>query len=447
MPTPDELRADLAGALSALQHKQNETAYYLSYYDGQSPLPQLAERLKKIYANLNTEFRQNWCAPVIDACADRITLTGISMPDEGLQAAFDRIAISSDLLLEADDVHKHALIVGQGYIIVWQDPETEEIEVFYNPANICHICYHKENPNRKRYAAKWWHDEGYLYVKLYYPDALYTFVTECGEDKTNTIKAGAFSLTEDGEQENPHGVIPVWEFRPDRRGTISDIRDVIPMNDAINATFINMLVVGEYNAFRQKYIISSGDIAGALRVAPDTILDIPASDGMGQDTEVGEFSETNMENYAKINDSIISAVGAITRTPMHYFFKAGGQPSGEALIALEAPLNKKASDRIARFTPAWRQIGAFIAKLLGYTVAPEDITPQFERPETVQPLTQSTIRVNNAKAGIPVTSTLRMEGQPQSVIDDVATETAAQSSATADSMARAFNAGADAPVV
>jgi hypothetical protein len=442
-PTPDELRADLALALDTLKSKQHHAALYLSYYDGDNPLPYISERLRDIFAGLNTEFRMNWCAPVINACADRINLTGFVLPNDALQRAFDEQLLVTDLLLEADDAHKHALVTGQAFVIVGQDADTQEIEVFYNPSHACHLFYEAENPNRKRMAAKWWCDGDERYIKLYYADSMYTFVADEPKEGLSKLDAGKFDLVPDESNVNPYGLIPVWELRPERRGVVSDIKPVTPIADAINALFINTLVVGEYNAFRQKYIISSTEIAGALRSAPDTILDIPAAQQGEQDTQVGEFSETNMENYTKTIDGFVSSIAAITQTPMHYFFKAGGVPSGEALIALEAPLNKKAQDRINRFAPVWRQVAAFVCRLMGYSdVRPQDITPQFERPETVQPKTQSEIRYNNNRAGIPIVASLRMEGAPQSVIDEVERAQAGEALRNTEQLRRAFDAGA-----
>ena len=47
----------------------------------------------------------------------------------------------------------------------------------------------------------------------------------------------------------------------------------------------------------------------------------------------------------------------------------------ESLIVMEAPLNKKAQDRIDRFTPTWREAGAFLMQLAGQPVAENAITP------------------------------------------------------------------------
>lgn len=446
-PTADELQRDLALAVDTLVSKRRQAALYLSYYDGDNPMPVIADRLKDIFRGLKTEFKENWCAPVIDACAERITLQGFTLPNKAQQKTFDDAVTVAELLLEADDAHKFALVQGQSYIIVWRDEDSGEIEAYFHPAHQAHVFYEASRPNKKRFAAKWWKDDegenGYTYLCLYYPDAIYEYRADTPKDVTvngeGALKADKFELLE--EMDNPYGVVPMWEFRPDRRGAISDLRNVVPLADAVNVLAINEMVISEFNAFRQKYIISSVEVAGALSVRPDTILDIPGGDGQGQDTEVGEFAETSLENYNKAIEAKIARIAAITRTPLHYFFSRGGQISGEALIALEAPLNKKAQDRIDRFTPAWRQIGAFICQLLGIPVSATEITVNFAKPETVQPKTLSEMRDNNSKAGIPIVAQLRMEGQPESVIEQVLEAKATEQAASVDTLTRAFNAG------
>jgi hypothetical protein len=177
-----------------------------------------------------------------------------------------------------------------------------------------------------------------------------------------------------------------------------------------------MMVAAEYGAFQQRWIISQGDTSG-IKNAPGEVLDIAAGDGVGQDTSVGSFSSTDLDNYLKAISTLASAVGSITRTPKHYFFGQGGDPSGEALIAMEAPLNKKAADRIDRFRPVWKKLAAFICLIEGVAVDPVDITPDFQRPETVQPKTSAEIVKLNTDSGIPLETAVIRAGWPQQEID------------------------------
>jgi hypothetical protein len=158
-------------------------------------------------------------------------------------------------------------------------------------------------------------------------------------------------------------------------------------------------------------VISDAELNGKLDAMPGTVWQIPPADGEGQNAMAGEFSATELDNYLKAVEQLASAVGAITRTPKHYYFAQNGTPSGEALIAMEAPLNKKPQDRIDRFTPVWRKVGAFLCQLLGIAVDESQLTPVFDRPETTLPVTNATITKTRVESGVPLRNALAWEGK------------------------------------
>ena len=175
-------------------------------------------------------------------------------------------------------------------------------------------------------------------------------------------------------------------------------------------TLTDMMVAAEYGAFKQRYIISNADVSGKLKNAPNEIWDLPAGDGMGQQTQAGQFEATALDNYLKAIENLATAISTITRTPKHYFFSIGSNLSGESLTAMEAPLNKKAQDRIDRFIPEWRNAAQFLMKLAGVEVSTRDIEPEYDRPEMVQPRTEAETREINVRAGMPLVTACRESG-------------------------------------
>jgi len=95
----------------------------------------------------------------------------------------------------------------------------------------------------------------------------------------------------------------------------------------------------------------------------------------------------------------------------------GGDPSGEALIAMEAPLNKKVERLAAALEPTWRDLAAFLLALDGMAARSQDIVAEYMPGATVQPRTQAEIRKLNVEAGIPIDNLLRDEGWTE---DDLA---------------------------
>lgn len=442
--------ADLKRALKALQDKQADAAHYLAAYNGELPLRFLAEKLREISKELRvSDVRENWASIVIDACADKITLTGLDVEDETQQDALNDLIAQTELLLEADDAHKHSLIAGQSFIVAWKDEDSNEVDLFYHKAFSCHVFHDADNPNRPIFAAKWWDeasdseaDKYHVYIKLYYADVLVCYKTKATVESLQDVKFD--NLVQDDEAKNPFGVIPVFAFQPDRRDIVSDLRDVIPAQNTINMLSVNEVVSSEFNAYGQKYIISNAGNIGSVKSSPRSILDIPAAQEGEQNTEVGEFGATDLSNYGKAIERRIQGIAASTRTPLHYFFASGGTPSGEALIALEAPLNHKAQDRIDRFTVTWKKLAVFLLQLAGTEgVLPKDITPQFKKPETVQPRTYAEIFKMYHDAEIPLEANLRREGMPQEEIDRITEEAAETKRENIANAVASFNAGTD----
>ena len=427
---------DLEIAFAALSAKQQTYDELWAYYDGNHPLTYSVARLREVFKSAQTRFTENWCAVVVDAVLERLMLQGFAVA--GDEQAGERLAqwwTEAEIGLDADDAHLAALVTGESFIIVWPD-EDGVVQAYYNDPRWCCAIYDTENRKTLRLAAKWWITATQTYrLNLYYPDRIEYYETPPLKNAPTGV--GKFVPRED-PAENPYGQIPVFHLRPERRAIISALDDVIPLQAAINKLLSDMMVSAEFGAFRQRWIISNADTT-TLKNSPNEIWTIPAGDGLGQGASVGEFGETRLKNFLEAIDDMVHAISAITRTPAHYFFTQGGTPSGEALVALEAPLNKKTDRYIGRFTSTWQQIGAFALRLLtGAEIAPGAITAIFAAPETVQPKTTAEIRQINVGAGVPLTTTLRMEGWSEAEIAQMEREKIAEQAAQQQSLAMAL---------
>jgi hypothetical protein len=428
---------DLQRAYKALSGKRKAYTDLWAYYDGKQPTVYTSKRLKEIFKDLDATFNENWCSVVIDCATDRINLQGFSVAGESgkkLTELFQELQLG----LEADDVHEAALVTGEAFLIVWKEEDDPLPQAYYNDPRLCHLFYDPENPRKKSFAAKWWVDEQLkTRLTLYYPDRLEYYISRGKTDAT--ASANAFMpVPEDDKADNPFGEIPVFHFRPERRTIKGDLANVVPLQNGINKMLADMMVAAEYGAFKQRYVISNADTTN-LKNAPNEVWNIPAGDGVGQASQVGQFDATALENYLKAIDSLAAAAAIISRTPKHYLFSQVGTPSGEALIAMEAPLNKRVQNHIDRFTITWREVAAFLLKLSGAADVPLiSIQPQFTKPETVQPKTEADIRKTNVDSGVPLVTALRWEGKTQEEIDQMTRDKAEERKASQDSLAKAL---------
>jgi SPP1 family phage portal protein len=429
------MATDLERAFEALKAKQSNYDMLFAYYDGEQPLTYTATRLKDIFKDLDAYFAENWCSVVIDSTRDRINLREIQVKNAAAAKVWKEMWERTELNLESDETHEAALVAGEAYVIVWKDNEGQ-VDVYANDPRLCHIFYDAQFPRKKKYAAKWFvDDKKKIQLTLYYPDHLEYYKSR--PDSNNVSGADSFDPMKTAKADNPFGQIPVFHFRLAQRKTRSDLKSVIAPQNGINKLLTDMMVTAEYLAFPQRYIISNAETKGKIKNAPNEIMDLPAGDGLGQQTQAGQFAMADLENYLKAIDNLATAISSITRTPKHYFFSIGSNLSGEALIAMEAPLNKKAQDRIDRFIPVWKQVALFMLKVAGQEVKPEEVEPVFDKPETIQPSTQSQTRAMNVSAGMPLVTVLREEGKSEEFIKQMQKDQAETDKKKAD-MASAY---------
>lgn len=411
---------DLDRAYKVLNAKLSDYNNLWDYYDGDQPLMYTAKRMRDLFYKLDmATFVENWCAVVIDAANDRINLSSVSVKDAQGNSKIEEIWSAKEVALEASDVHEAAQVIGEAYIIIWPD-QNEKVDIYYNDPRLVHLFYDSANPRKKSYGAKWWVDNtNHIRITLYYPDRLEYYRST--KQAKNVASVKAFQPYSPDESEggetiaNTFEEVPIFHFRLERRKIKGDLINAIPLQNGINKLITDMMVAAEYGAFSQRYVVSHADTA-ALKNAPNQIWEIPAGDGVGENTQVGQFEATPLENYIKAIDHLASSAAIITRTPKHYLFQQGGDPSGESLIAMEAPLNKRCNDHINKFIPVWKEVVQFILKVLGSEVEKEDIEIHFDKPETIQPKTEAEIRTAGRQAGIPLKTLLRDEGKSEAWI-------------------------------
>ena len=429
-------------AIDALNAKQGQLNHFFDYYNGRAVVPLVSERLQEIYRNLTFVIAENWSAVVVDSTTDRIELMGAKGGDEGITAELKAIIDEVELLVEADEAHQAAIVGGEAYVIVWKDPETDELECYYNDPRTCHIFYEANRPNVPRLAVKWWDgdEDGLRHIKFYTKERLIEIALPFKKEGQLNVA----ELEQISSDENPYGIIPVFHLRTKSRKSQSDLSNVMPIQDGINILLINMMVTAEFSAAPMKYVISNAEGIEDLVVAPNRIWNIPAGDGLPgtAGTQVGQFAASDLSNYLSAIAHGIDAISAISRTPRHYFYGSQLPPSGEALKTMEGPLVKKVKDRLQRFTPTWKRLIAFLYLLkTGETLELATLDILWADPETVQPQQAAQTETARAQAvaakealGVSPQQGLRELGYNDDVIAKMQDEHAAWAESQAGSL-------------
>lgn len=425
---------DLQKALAALAAKKAQYDLLWQYADGEAPLIYNNEKLREIFRGLDARFTANWCAVVVDAVLDRLEprtpqVTG----DEELSSRLADLWEETGLVNDERSVHEEVAVVGESFVIAWPDADGDGatsplgVEAFHNDARLVHVEYDADNPRRKRFAAKWWQTEDdKMRLTLYYPDRLEYYVSRQKAKAGAPLRAEAFEpYGDEPSAANPYGVVPVFHFRANPRRPKSELANAIELQNAVNKLLADMMVAAEFGAFKQRWVISQNGI-GKLRNSPNEIWDLPSGEAGMQPTAVGQFEPTDLGNYLQAIEKLAAHIGVITRTPKHYFFAQGGDPSGEALLAMEAPLNKKVERLIASLRPTWRELAAFLLTVTGAQVSPRQTAIAYADPRTVQPETLARVRKLEREAGLPLATILRREGWSDAALAQLAADIEAE---------------------
>lgn len=356
-----------------------------NYYHGDHRMTYHTARVLGAFGATFRGLRMNYCGVVVDALAERLEVQGFRIgSDQGAaDAAWD---IWQRNRLDASFARgvRAGLTKGEFSLIVWVDGKGEPRISVEDGAEV-YVATDPGNSHARRAAIKRWRDEDErrLYAIVYLPDGIYKFRSEEGDapwhrvattppDYERFVAVGTpvdpNSLTQtkwerwnvDGESwplENPFGVVPVVPIpnKPDVFGAgESELAAIVPIQDAINANIVNVMLAGQFSAFRQRYatnvtleVDEQGKIQEPWRIAVDSMLTAPPPNVGEPETKFGEFSETNLSGYMTLHEGYVQGMATISRMPPHYFLgQSGNFPSGESLRSAEAGLTFKARDRI-----------------------------------------------------------------------------------------------------
>lgn len=445
---------DVELAFESLKAKQNPHQKLWNYYYGDQPLQYASRRLNAMFANsLEAKWVENWCRVVVDSLLDRLQLQGFTIDDTTASDKLKEIWSLENGDLDADRVHRAGAVTGEAFVVVEQDPD-KTVHMYANRPHLLEAFYADDNPKVLEMAAKWWETGGNTFLTLYYTDYFEYYVA--AGPKSDVSSWNKFQPyepeNEDGSRspaiaENPWKEIPVFHFSTDAESSKGELHDVIPLQNASNKLLADMMVAAEFGAFRQRYVVSNADVAH-LKNAPNEVWEIPAADKTEEGTQVGSFDVTDLANYISAMNDISGKIAVITRTPKHYLMQTGADLSGEALLAMEAPLVKKGEKYKERWNPTWKSLARFLLKLSDITIDVKEVKPLWLDAASIQPLTEAEIIKTMVEAGLPLVTTLRVRGWSEEEIvkmgkeldEQKQKETMASDIVTQNVMAK-FNAG------
>lgn len=353
-----------------LERRRKAAKKWSSYYDGDHPLLFASPEFESQTGGLFEGFSDNWCATVPDATVERLVPLGFRLEDGTLDKAAGRAWRGSECDVEIGLALLEALITGRAYALVWK-PDGINTEITFEHASSAVVEY---VPGRRRLRAaglKVWRDWSMEFATLFTPNMVYRWQRPSRDGGQWTGRTAGLSRGEPSHIPNPLGAVPLVELP--NRGRLhgsprSELRTVVPLQDAVNTLWAHLMTASDNLALPARAVLGmdrpvreivdpeSGEVVGE----EDEPLDRFRSDRLlwlERDTaRIAEFSAADLENYLKVISTAVEHIAAQTRTPPTYMVGTLVNVNADALVASEAGLVAKVTERQRHFGAGLREV-------------------------------------------------------------------------------------------
>ena len=374
------------------QADERRTDYELSrqYYGGDHDTA-ITDRLKK-FLPPRLQFRDNFMNVVVDSLSERLTVLGFDIEDETISEWVGELWGRNRMDHMQNVVHTETIMLGDSYLLCDWDELNERPRWTHQMAEMI-VPHYNENTREIDWASKKWiqrphiGEEPETRLNLYYPDRVEKFVARGGVWARYSEPEEPWPVPwVDGSGE-PIGV-PLIHFRNRPMGSDfgqSEIINVIPMQDLLNKSLIDLTMILDTLAFPQRYTLNGNHGASRLDILPGSVTEFHSEYDGGT---VGQWNAATVDGPLKSIEALVQHIAGTTRTPQHLFQIIGGIPSGEALKTAESGLVNKAKQRMVNFGNSWEDALMLAMRIQGVfgTALPEieegSIQTTWDDPET-----------------------------------------------------------------
>jgi hypothetical protein len=363
MPT-----SDIKPALTRIYANQIRYKEFYDYYGGKHQLNFASDKFKNKFGRRLQKLRENLCRTVVKAPASRLEIINFLADRQNTENPAWKFWKRSKMPLHSGAIHREAFKTGDAYVICWNDADGL-MRVYPQIAQNITVWHNAETDIVEKAAKCWRGDDGFYYLNLYYPDSVEKYVTR-GKMEAFPTEARVFDErhvpNESFPLMHPFGRVPVFHFRFDAEmmdtGT-SILCDVIPLNDALNKCWADILGAQEENMRRRRF-------AAGMQVETDEETgkkinpfkpedDVWFSDD--PETNFGEFSDVKLTEMIAVKQETVKDIALVSGVPPSYFNleSTGTAISGEALRKLEARFTAIVQDAQRSFGETWSEVISF----------------------------------------------------------------------------------------
>lgn len=430
-----------------LQVRAAQHEVFDAYYRGDHPLPWLAPQAREEFRRILRMTRTNAMGLVVDSMVERIAVSGFRLGDKG-DAKLWRIWQANNMDSASDQAWLEAGIGGASYMMTAPNPKDPSTPIWTveHPNQVI-----TATSNRVTVAGlKVWVDDwtAGLFAELYTALGVYKWLAEKVSDTPEWKRWEPAGETWGGR--NVMGEVPLDEI-PNRPRLltpgVSELDDVIDIQDRINKTIADRLITQDYGAFPQRWITAwpaedeKGNLTPPIELGRNRIVTSEVAE-----TRYGQWETAQLDPYNLAKKEDIRDIASRTRTPAQYLLGDMSNVNGETLKASESGLVSKVRFRQRGYGEGLENSARRVRRLAGLEGAAESletiwIDPQYRTPgeladASVKLLAAGVIDLRQARedCGYSEVQILAMEARARAA----ATERAAQAGSLSAALAARY---------
>ncbi|MDP3937559.1 MAG: phage portal protein [Deltaproteobacteria bacterium] len=320
------------------------------YYGGEHKV-QLSARAREYLEASGLRFAENFCDVIVDSKADALAVRGFDSDDQGMREFARELWRENRMDATQKRIHRGAVKLGDYFVIV--EPREGklpkicpnhpgQVKAVYDSDEMLYASKHwtttrpsVSNPDGAaiRRLNVYWPAEIEKWYAPYEDGAWLPYVAE--GDEGNVI-----FWTMDGTPGGEPIGIPVVHFadRPNPHHGCSKLRGVIPQQDALNKSLVDLFWVMDAQGWPQQWMTGVG-AGGQVKRHPGSLWEIESDTA-----KVGQLAAADPTKVVEAIESQIKRMASRSNTPLHQMLAGGQLPSGETLKTSESGYVREGRD-------------------------------------------------------------------------------------------------------
>lgn len=384
----DEVRTRVELLARELESRAPGIEAHVDRYQGKAAtLRWASKKFDEYFRTQFAGFGDNWCMPVVDAAAERMTILGIRSYDEtsGVDKVLQRDWLGSNSDSGSAEAFVMFMAAGRSYSLVHPalSPDAPPMVTWEHPQSA--IVDTDPITGIDRAGLVMWQDDQFDFATYYTVDSVVKFRRPNGkqrfESEERMSPTGGWLLRDEDNPIERHslGEVPLTEIRNKTLLSdepMSDIAGVAALQDAVNliwAYLMNALdqatmparVAVNADVPKVPILDNEGQVVGYQDVELDELIKEKIIFLPGQDARIEEWTASNLDVFSKVISQLVEHIAAQTRTPPHYLVAKMINTAAESLNIAEAGLVSKVKERILYSTKGMKKTFRLMAAARG----------------------------------------------------------------------------------